>query len=209
MLKDSDTKIKKKEKDKMVQISYLNTSSFKLCISRSPWLIFLMISSTFTGIIISRNEELLSSGIYGILLTSCIPMIMGTGGNAGGQASSTIIRSLALNEISFKDLFKVMYKEFKVSIILGVFLAIICLGKIIIIDGLMLKTQGVTIISSFVISLSMVVTIIFSKIIGCTLPILAKKCKLDPAVIASPIITTIIDILSLVIYCNLAVAFLM
>lgn len=205
-----DTKIKKATQiSTKTEISYLQTSSFKLWLNRAPWLILLMLSATFTGLIISHNETLLSSGMYGILLTSCIPMIMGTGGNAGGQASATIIRSIALNEISFKDLFKVMYKEFKVSILLGVFLAVICFGKIILIDGLLFKTQGVTIVSSLVISLAMFVTIVLSKLVGCTLPILTKKCKLDPVVIASPIITTIIDILSLVIYCNLAVAFLM
>ena len=191
------------------RMSYLETSSFKLWLWRLPWLIILMLSATFTGLIISKNEKILSNGIYGILLTSCIPLIMGTGGNAGGQASVTIIRSIALNEISFKDLFKVVYKEFKVGVLLGLFLGVICFGKILLIDGLLFQIQGVNISSSLVISLAMVITIIISKFIGCSLPMLAKKCGLDPAVIASPLITTIIDILSLVIYCKFVVAFLL
>ena len=102
-----------------------------------------------------------------------------------------------------------MLKEFQVSIILGILLASICFFKILLLDGLVFQIQGVTFTSSIVISLAMLITIILSKLVGCTLPLLAKKCKLDPAVIASPLITTIIDILSLVIYCNLAVAFLL
>ncbi len=188
---------------------YLKTSSWRLWLNRAPWLMLLMVSATFTGLIISQNEKLLSSGIYGILLTACIPMIMGTGGNAGGQASATIIRGIALNEITFKDLFKVMFKEFKVSILLGASLAVVCFGKIMLVDGLIFKTEGVTVVSALVISLAMLLTIILSKLVGCALPLLAKKCKLDPAVMASPFITTIIDTLSLLIYCQLALGFLM
>lgn len=188
---------------------YLKTSSWRLWLNRAPWLMLLMVSATFTGLIISQNEKLLSSGIYGILLTACIPMIMGTGGNAGGQASATIIRGIALNEITFKDLFKVMFKEFKVSVLLGASLAVVCFGKIMLVDGLIFKTEGVTVVSALVISLAMLLTIILSKLVGCALPLLAKKCKLDPAVMASPFITTIIDTLSLLIYCQLALGFLM
>lgn len=187
---------------------YLKTSTLRLWINRAPWLMLLLISATFTGLIISKNESILSAGIYGIILTSCIPMIMGTGGNASGQASATIIRGIALNEIDFKDIFKVMFKEFKVSLLLGSSLAILCFGKILFIDGLIFKINGVTIISALVISLAMFVTIIISKIVGCTLPLLAKKLKLDPAVVANPFITTIIDILSLLIYCQLVVVLL-
>lgn len=206
-----NTRIDKKSKKTTSknESSYLETSSFRLWLYRLPWLIILMLSATFTGLIISKNENLLGNGIYGILLTSCIPMIMGTGGNAGGQASATIIRSIALNEISIKDFFKVIYKEFKIGVLLGLFLGIICFIKILLIDGLIFQIQGVNIISSLVISLAMVITIIISKFIGCTLPMFAKKCGLDPAVIASPLITTIIDILSLVIFCRFSVAFLL
>lgn len=187
---------------------YLKTSSFRLWLNRIPWLMFLLLSATFTGLIISKNEAILSTGIYGILLTACMPMIMGTGGNAGGQASATIIRAIALNEVSFKDSFKVIWKEFRVSLLVGLSLSVLCFGKIMLIDGLLFGTEGVTVISALVISLSMLVTIIISKFAGCMLPLLAKVCKLDPAVVANPFITTIIDILSLLIYCNLAIAFL-
>ncbi len=188
---------------------YLKTSAFRLWLNRAPWLMLLMISATFTGLIISKNEAVLSSGIYGILLTSCIPMIMGTGGNAGGQASATIIRGIALDEIEFKDLFKVMWKEFRVGLLLGFVLSVACFGKILLVDGLLFSTPGVDTMSAFVVSLVMFVTIVMAKLVGCMLPILAKKCKLDPAVMASPFITTILDILSLLVYCALALALLM
>ncbi len=187
---------------------YLKTSSFRLWLNRAPWLMLLMISATFTGLIISKNESLLSSGIYGILLTACIPMIMGTGGNAGGQSSATIIRGIALNEIEFRDLFKVMLKEFFVGVLLGLTISVACFGKILLIDGLIFNTPGVDVMSALIISLAMFVTIIIAKLVGCALPILAKKCKLDPAVMASPFITTILDTLSLLVYCGLALAFL-
>ncbi len=188
---------------------YLKTSAFRLWLNRIPWLMFLLLSATFTGLIISKNEAILSTGFYGILLTACMPMIMGTGGNAGGQASATIIRGIALNEIEFKDSIKVLWKELKVGLLVGTSLSILCFGKIMLIDGLLFGTAGVTVASALVISLSMLVTIIISKLVGCMLPLIAKKCHLDPAVVANPFITTIIDILSLLIYCNLAIALLM
>lgn len=188
---------------------YLKTSAFRLWLNRIPWLMFLLLSATFTGLIISKNEAILSTGFYGILLTACMPMIMGTGGNAGGQASATIIRGIALNEIEFKDSIRVLWKELKVGLLVGTSLSILCFGKIMLIDGLLFGTAGVTVISALVISLSMLVTIIISKLVGCMLPLIAKKCNLDPAVVANPFITTIIDILSLLIYCNLAIALLM
>ena len=135
-------------------------------------------------------------------------MIMGTGGNAGGQASATIIRGIALNEVEFKDSLKVILKEILVGLVMGISLGLICFGKIILIDGMLLKTNGATTLSALTISVSLSVTIIFAKIIGSMLPLLAKKCKLDPAVMASPFITTIIDILSLIIYCKFAILFL-
>lgn len=188
---------------------YLKTSPFRLWLNRAPWLMLLMISATFTGLIISKNEALLSNGFYGILLTACIPMMMDTGGNAGGQASATIIRGIALNEIEFRDIFKVMLKELLVGLLLGVTLGVACFGKIILIDGLLFHTEGVNALSALIISVCMALTIIVAKLIGCILPIIAKKCKLDPAVMASPFITTIVDALSLLIYCGLALTFLM
>ena len=187
---------------------YLKTNPFTLWLNRVPWLIFLLLSATFTGLVISNNEALLSNGIYGIILTSCMPMIMGTGGNAGGQASATIIRGIALNEVEFKDTPRVIWKELRVGLVMGLSLGIICFGKIMLIDGLLLKTAGATYITALTISLSLCVTLIFAKLIGAVLPLIAKKCKLDPAVMASPFITTLIDIISLIIYCNFALLFL-
>ena len=187
---------------------YLKTSTFRLWLTRVPWLMLLMISATFTGLIISNNEATLSGGMYGILLTSCIPMIMGTGGNAGGQASATIIRGIAINEICFRDFLRVVWKEFRISIILGLSLAVVCFGKILLLDGLVFGVEGVDTTSALVISLSMFITIIMAKFVGASLPLIAKKCRLDPAVMASPFITTILDILSLLVFCFLATSFL-
>ena len=188
---------------------YLKTSTWRLWFTRVPWLMLLMISATFTGLIINANEATLNSGIYGILLTACIPMIMGTGGNAGGQASATIIRGIAVNEICFRDFFRVVWKEIRVSIILGLSLAVVCFGKILLLDGLLFGVEGVDAMSAFIISISMFVTIVLAKVVGSTLPLIAKKCHLDPAVMASPFITTILDILSLLVYCFLATSFLL
>ena len=187
---------------------YLKTNPFTLWLNRVPWLIFLLLSATFTGLVISRNESLLSNGIYGIILTSCMPMIMGTGGNAGGQASATIIRGIALDEVEFRDTPRVILKELLVGLVMGISLGVICFAKIMLIDGLLLNTAGATCLTALTISLSLCVTIVCAKLIGAVLPLLAKKCKLDPAVMASPFITTIIDILSLIIYCNFAILFL-
>ena len=190
------------------ELPYLKTKSLSLWLNRVPWLIFLLLSATFTGLIISKNEALLSNGIYGIILTSCIPMIMGTGGNAGGQASATIIRGIALDEIEFSDTPRVLWKELRVGLIMGLTLGLTCFGKIMLIDGLLLGTAGVSVKSSLVISISLAVTIMLSKLVGSILPLIAKKCRLDPAVMASPFITTIIDILSLLIYCGFSMLLL-
>lgn len=187
---------------------YLKTNTFSLWLNRVPWLIFLLLSATFTGLIIAKNEAILANGIYGIILTSCIPMIMGAGGNAGGQASATIIRGIALDEIEFKDTPKVIWKELQIGLIMGITLGLTCFAKVMLIDGLLIGTEGVSASSALVISISLCVTIILSKLIGALLPLIAKKCKLDPAVMASPFITTIIDILSLLIYCGFAIALL-
>lgn len=188
---------------------YLKTSAWRIWLNRFPWLMLLMISATFTGLIISKNEALLNNGLFGILLTSCIPMIMDTGGNAGGQASATIVRGIALGDVEFKDIFKVMLKEFLVSILVGLSLAIVCFGKILLVDGVIFGTVGVTAASAAIIASAMFFTIVIAKFVGCSLPLIAKKLKLDPAVMASPFITTIVDILSLLVYCFLATTFLM
>ena len=133
---------------------------------------------------------------------------MGTGGNAGGQASATIIRGIALDEIEFKDTPRVLWKELRVGLIMGLTLGVTCFAKIMLIDGLLLGTAGVSTQSSLVISISLAVTIMLSKLVGSILPLIAKKCHLDPAVMASPFITTIIDILSLLIYCGFSMLLL-
>ena len=121
---------------------------------------------------------------------------------------ATIIRGIAVNEISFSDFLKVIWKEFRVSLLLGLSLSIVCFGKILLLDGLVFGVEGVDAMSALIISLSMFASIILAKIVGASLPLVAKKCHLDPAVIASPFITTILDILSLLVYCSLATAFL-
>ncbi|MBQ8424990.1 MAG: magnesium transporter [Clostridia bacterium] len=177
---------------------YLQTNVFKLYISRMPWLLILLISATFTGLIINAYESLLSA-----LLFACVPMLMGAGGNAGSQSSVTIIRALSLNEVEFRDIFRIIWKEIRVAILVALTLSICCFGKLQLIDNLVFGNDY-TIIISLVVSLALFVTILLSKIIGCCLPLIAKKIKLDPAVVASPFITTIIDVLSLIIYCQIA-----
>ena len=182
---------------------YLKTSVWRLCLSRLPWLLILLVSSTFSGLIISANESTLNMPIYGIVLTACMPMLMGTGGNAGSQASAMIIRGLAIGEVKFSDTMKVVWKEIRVSILLGAILSIACFAKVMLVDGLYQMNNGTLV--AIVICLSMFVTILAAKLIGALLPLFAKKCKLDPAVVASPFITTIIDVLSLTVYCLFAV----
>ena len=173
---------------------YLRLSIFDIYKSRIPWLLLLMISATFTGKIIEHYEHSLATYV---ILTSFIPMLMNTGGNAGGQSSVTIIRGLSLEEIEFKDIFKVIFKEGRASILIGLTLALVNFLKLIILDR-------ISMIVALVVSLTILVTIILAEIIGCILPILAKKLKLDPAVMASPFITTIVDAISLITYFKIA-----
>jgi magnesium transporter len=135
-------------------------------------------------------------------------MLMDTGGNSGGQASVTIIRALSLNEIDLKDIFKVIWKEIRVALCCGVTLAIVNFVKLLLIDRTLLGTEGITITVDLVISLTLIIEIVFAKIVGCTLPIFAKKLKFDPAVMSSPFITTIVDAISLLVYFWLATAIL-
>lgn len=174
--------------------SYLKLSTFDLWKSRIPWLLLLMISATFTGKIIQHFEESLAACV---ILTSFIPMLMDTGGNAGGQSSATIIRALSLNDIEFKDIFKVILKEIKVSFVISITLALANFLKLILIDGVNTNI-------ALVVCLTLVLTICVAKIVGCSLPIIAKKIGFDPAVMASPFITTIVDAISLLIYFEIA-----
>ena len=185
--------------EKMAAISptdkpYMKTSVFETWKKRIPWLLLLMISATFTGKIIQTYEEALASYV---ILISFIPMFMDTGGNAGGQASVTIIRGISLKEIEFKDILKIMWKEFRVAILTGITLAAANFIKLLVIDKVNMSIASV-------VCLTLIVTIIFAKIVGCTLPLLAKKVGFDPAVMASPFITTIVDALSLITYFQIA-----
>lgn len=176
---------------------YLKTSVFKLWASRIPWLMLLMISATFTGMIISKFESALA---VLPILTAFIPMLMGTGGNAGSQASVTVIRGISLGQVEFRDFFKVLWKESRVSILCGIVLAIAAIGKVMLVDNLLMKNPEVTVYVAIVVGLTLFATIVSAKIIGCALPLLAKKTGLDPAVMASPLITTLIDTVSLLVY---------
>ncbi len=179
---------------------YLKQSIFSIWKARAPWLILLLITSTFTSIILSRYESSLDAIMYAF-----VPMLMGTAGNAGGQTSVTIIRALATHDIEFKDIFKVILKEMLVAIFIGITIAIICFLKIMLIDRLY---NDISIMRASVISFVCLISIVMAKLVGSTLPLLAKKIKLDPAVVASPLMTTIVDALSLIIYCTIAIAIL-
>lgn len=184
---------------------YLKMSAFELWGKRIPWLLVLMVSATFTGMIISSFEEALASLV---VLTSFIPMLMDTGGNTGSQASVTIIRSLSLGDIEFRDLPRVIWKELRVAILCGVTLAAASFIKLLTVDRLLLGNEGITVTVALVVCLTLLVTVVCAKLIGCILPMLAKKIGFDPAVMASPFITTIVDAVSLVVYFKIATAFL-
>ncbi len=173
---------------------YLRKTTFEIWKSRIPWLLLLMISATFTGMIITYFEDTLKTYV---LLTAYIPMLMDTGGNSGSQSSVTIIRSLSLSEIEFGDIFRVLWKEFRIAIMSGITLAAVNFIKLIAFDH-----AGVHI--ALAVSVTLLLTISVAKLVGCSLPMLAEKIGFDPAVMASPFITTIVDTISLIIYFNIA-----
>lgn len=175
---------------------YLKTGVFSIWKTRIPWLLLLMFTATFTGIIINSFEAALSAVP---ILMSFVPMLMGTGGNAGGQSSATVIRGIAVGEIELSDVLKVLWKELRVALLCGVTLAVASFVKIYFIDNLLLNME-VSYLQILVISLTLMVTVFVAKLVGCVLPIFAKAVKLDPAVMASPFITTIVDVLSLIVY---------
>ena len=180
---------------------YLKTSVFQLWKSRIPWLLILMLSATFTGIIISSFESALA---VLPILTAFIPMLMGTGGNAGSQASVTVIRGLSLGQIEFKDFFKVLWKECRVSLLCGVILCIATVAKVMLVDNLLMSNSEVTVFVALAVGITLLVTVIAAKLIGSALPLVAKKIGLDPAVMASPFITTLVDAISLLVYFAIA-----
>ena len=176
---------------------YLKTGVFETWRSRIPWLMLLMLSATFTGIIITKFESALAACV---VLTSFIPMLSGTGGNSGSQSSVAVIRALSLDEIDFSDLIAVVWKESRVAVLCGVCLACANFVKMMIVDRWLMNNPAVTPMVALVVCLTLVFTVLCAKVVGCTLPMAAEKIGIDPAVMASPFITTIVDALSLLIY---------
>ena len=173
---------------------YLKIGVFETWKNRIPWLVLLLISSTFTGSIITHYEQALGSMV---ILTAFIPMLMGTGGNAGGQASATIIRGLSVGEIRMGNILRILWKEFRISLLCGVSLSVLIFVKAMLIDRASVEV-------ALVVAISLLATVILAKLVGCALPILAKRVGFDPAVMASPFITTIVDAVSLLIYFQIA-----
>ena len=187
-----------------IEDSYMSTSVFTLARKRVVWLLVLMVSATFTGLIITKFESMLTAVA---ILTSFIPMLMDTCGNAGSQASVSVIRALVLGEVKFGTIFKVIWKEFRVSIIVGICVAIVNFLRIILFYYIGMYNldpgQNIFLIAA-VVSMTLFLAVICAKFVGCTLPLLADKCKLDPALMASPMITTIVDAVSLLVYFGIA-----
>lgn len=173
--------------------TYFETTVFQHARNRIVWLLVLMLSATFTGMIITKYEDAFAQIP---LLVSFIPMLMDTGGNCGSQSSTLVIRGIALDEIHFRDIFKVMFKEFRVSLLVGTMLALANGIRIYVMYG---QARMAT-----VIGLSLIITIVISKLIGCILPLLAKQIHLDPAIMAAPLITTLVDTCSIMVYFNIA-----
>ena len=177
--------------------TYMRSSVFELFKNRIPWLMLLMVSATFTGLIITAFEGALAAQVA---LTAFIPMLMGTGGNSGSQSSVTVIRALSLGELEFSDIGRVIWKELRTAILCGVALAIVCFGKIWLIDRMLMGNEDITLMINAVVCLTLAVTVVCAKFVGCILPMIAKVMRLDPAVMASPFISTIVDALSLLVY---------
>ena len=181
--------------------TYMRSSPVDLFRHRIPWLLLLMVSATFTGMIITNFENALAAQV---VLTAFIPMLMDTGGNSGSQSSVTVIRAISLGEVDFRDLAAVVWKEIRSSVMCGIALACACFGKIMLIARLLLHNTDVTVAVALVVCCTMVLTVMVAEMIGCTLPIIAKKLGFDPAVMASPFITTIVDAVSLLLYFGIA-----
>ena len=177
--------------------TYLKSTPFDLFKNRIPWLMLLMVSATFTGLIITAFEGALAAQVA---LTAFIPMLMGTGGNSGSQSSVTIIRALSLDEVEFSDIFRVLWKEIRTALMCGVALGIVCFVKIWLIDRLLMGNTDITLMVDAVVCLTLAVTVVLAKLVGCSLPMVAKVLHMDPAVMASPFISTIVDAVSLLVY---------
>ena len=179
------------------ETSYVKSSVWSLWSARIPWLLILTLTATFTGMIITGFENALK---VCVALTAFIPMLMGTGGNAGSQASTTIVRGLSLGEIETADIWHVLWKELRVSLLCAVSLAAVTFGKVMLIDRLLLNNPDVTLSVAAVVAATLALTVVCAKLLGCSLPLLAKKIGLDPAVMANPFITTVVDTVSLLLY---------
>ena len=177
--------------------TYIRSSPWDLFKSRIPWLLLLMVSATFTGMIISSFESALATHAA---LIAFIPMLMGTGGNSGSQSSVTIIRALSLEELHLGDLARVIWKEIRTAVLCGFVLSVVCYLKIWLVDGLLLGNSDISPLINLVVCLALFSTVLIAKVVGAILPLLAKALKLDPAVMASPFITSIVDALSLLVY---------
>ena len=182
------------------EVPYLKTPVFTIFKSRIPWLLLLMFTATFTGMIISSFEDALSAKV---VLSVFIPMLMGTGGNCGSQSSITVIRALSLGEIKLSDTLKILFKEFRVALACSVCLAIFEFAKMMTLDRVLLSAD-IDVFVALTVSLTLIATVFFAKTVGAALPLLASKLKLDPAVMASPFITTLVDTASLFIYFSVA-----
>lgn len=181
--------------------SYIKATTWDLFKQRIPWLMLLMVSATFTGMIISGFENALAAQVA---LTAFIPMLMDTGGNSGSQSSVTIIRALSLGELEFRNLPSVIWKEIRTAVYCGIALSIVCFGKIMLVDRLMMGNDSITPLVALVVCITLAITVLIAKTVGCILPMVAKRLGFDPAVMASPFITTIVDALSLLVYFGVA-----
>ena len=177
--------------------SYIKSTPIDLFRNRIPWLMLMMVSATFTGLIMTAFEDALAAQIA---LSAFIPMLMGTGGNSGSQSSVTVIRGLSLGELSFGDIGVILWKEIRTALLCGISLAVVCFAKIWLVDHLLMGNADITPMVDLVVCLALCVTVVLAKIVGCMLPMAAKAVKLDPAVMASPFISTIVDALSLLVY---------
>lgn len=180
---------------------YSRTSTVEMWKNRIPWLLFLMLSATFTSMILTSFEDMLAVQAG---LVAFIPMLMGTGGNSGAQASTAVIRSLSLGDTEPRDALWVMWKEWRVSILCGLTLAVVNFFKMLLLDGLILRNDSVTVAVAATVSLSVLFIVMFAKVVGSALPILAEKLGVDPAVMANPLISTVTDAVSLLIYIYVA-----
>ncbi len=184
---------------------YLRQSVFELWRTRIPWLLLLLLSATFTGIILTKFEDALAARV---VLVSFIPMLMGTAGNSGSQASVTVTRALSLGDIEFRDLPRIIWKEIRVAVLCGACLAVAAFFKVMLVDHFLMHNLAATVDVAFTIATTVLLIVIMAKVVGCVLPMIGQKLGFDPAVMATPLISTILDALSLLVYLTVAITFL-